>query len=139
MDPLELVYNFSKSFTKEELVELFKSNNWESYKEPDKLFYGLKQSTQIITCRTIDHKLVGIVRSMDDRNWCANIDCLIVHKDYQGNGIGSQLMKYLLNDLEFHKIKYINISPDSKEMERFYSNFGFQKMDGIYMQLKMKY
>ena len=69
---------------------------------------------------------------MDDGCWSANLDCLVVHKDFQGKGIASKLMTELLEDLK--NITYINVCPDDKEIGQFYSKFGFKIIDGYYLQ-----
>ena len=69
---------------------------------------------------------------MDDGCWSANIDCLLVHKEFQGRGVAKKLMEELLEDLK--NIEYINVCPDDKEMENFYFDFGFKLVQGCYLQ-----
>ena len=120
-----------KTFDSNELKELFSSVSWKSAATPKKLVEAFKNSSNVVSAWE-GNRLVGIVRSMDDGCWSANIDCLVVHKDFQGKGIAKQLMTELLNDL--NNIEYINICPDEKEMEKFYSEFGFKVVEGYYLQ-----
>lgn len=126
----------STYFKKDSLVELFKSVGWSSYKYPNTLVTAFLYSTHVVSIWDGD-KLIGIVRSMDDRCWSANIDCLLIHKDYQHQGLGTIILTELLEDLKKEKIHYINVGPDSKELESFYSRFGFKTINGFYMQKEL--
>ena len=118
-------------FDIEQLRELFTSVGWESAADPVKLFFAFLYSSNVISCWH-DDKLVGIIRSMDDGCWSANIDCLVVHKDYQGKGIGTKLLEVLLDKLK--NVKYINVAPDSRKQIRFYKKAGFSLIKGCYLQ-----
>ena len=120
-----------KNFDLVQLRELFSSVGWESAKDPQTLVLAFLFSSTVISCWH-DNKLVGIIRSMDDGYWSANIDCLIVHKDYQGKGIGKKLLEVLLDKLK--NVKYINVAPDSRKQIRFYKKAGFLLIKGCYLQ-----
>lgn len=121
----------TKDFTEENLQELFSSVNWKSAENPQKLVIALKNSTNVISAWEND-QLIGIIRSMDDGCWSANIDCLVVHKEFQGKGIASKLITELLDNL--NNVEYINVCPDDKTMNNFYLQFGFNIVDGYYLQ-----
>ena len=120
-----------KNFDFIQLQELFSSVGWESAKDPQTLVLAFLFSSNVISCWH-DDKLVGIIRSMDDGYWSANIDCLVVHKDYQGKGIGSKLLDVLLDQIK--QIKYINVAPDSRKQIKFYKKAGFSLIKGCYLQ-----
>ena len=120
-----------KNFDFIQLQELFSSVGWESAKEPQTLVLAFLFSSNVISCWH-DDKLIGIIRSMDDGYWSANIDCLVVHKDYQGKGIGRKLLEVLLDQIK--DIKYINVAPDSRKQIKFYKKAGFSLIKGCYLQ-----
>ena len=120
-----------KTFKKNDLQELFASVQWKSAKEPQRLVEAFEKASHVVSVWE-GEKLVGLVRSMDDGCWSANIDCLVVHKDFQKKGIGTQLLLELLKDLS--KVQYINVCPDDKEILSFYEGFGFKVVDGMYLQ-----
>ncbi len=121
----------TKSFEEKAIKELFSSVNWKSANNPQKLIKALNNSSNVISAWE-GNCLIGIIRSMDDGCWSANIDCLVVHKDFQGQGVAKKMMTELLRDLK--NVEYINVCPDEKTMEGFYSDFGFQIVDGYYLQ-----
>lgn len=120
-----------KIFDEKDLKELFSSVNWKSSKEPERLVKAFKNSSHVISAWEKE-KLIGIIRSMDDDCWSANIDCLLVHKDYQKKGLGIKLLLELEKDL--NHIQYINVCPDDKNMLEFYEKAGFRIIEGMYLQ-----
>lgn len=121
----------TKIFNEKDLQELFSSVNWKSAGNPEKLINAFKNSSNVISAWEED-SLIGIIRSMDDGCWSANIDCLVVHKNFQKKGIATKLLSELLEDLK--NVEYINVCPDDKSMNDFYSKFGFNFIDGCYLQ-----
>ena len=122
-----------KTFDFSQLKELFESVGWESANDPKSLILGLLFSSNVISCWHED-KLVEIIRSMGDGYWSAKIDCLLVHKDYPGKGIGRKLLEVLLVLLK--DVKYINVAPDSRKQIKFYKKAGFSLVKGCYLQKK---
>lgn len=120
-----------KAFKAQDLKELFASVNWKSAGNPQKLVLAFENSSHVISLWD-GETLAGIIRSMDDGCWSANIDCLVVHKNYQNQGLAKLLLGELLKDLQ--GIQYINVCPDDKSMMPFYESFGFKLIEGCYMQ-----
>lgn len=120
-----------KKFEENDLKILFSSVEWKSANNPKLLQKAFLNSTNVVSVWD-NEKLIGIIRSMDDGYWSANIDCLVVHKDYQKQGVGKLLVSELLHDLK--DINYINVCPDEKAMFEFYEQFGFKLINGCYLQ-----
>lgn len=129
------VIDNKKDFSEAELKELFSSCGWSSAKKPDVLVLAFHNASNVV-CVYDKDKLVGIARSMDDGFWSSNIDCVLVHKDWQNRGIGTKLIQSLLQKLS--NIEYINLCPDERENVKFYKQFGFKVIKGCYLQLKNK-
>jgi len=78
---------------------------------------------------------MGLIRGLDDGVWQATIDCLLVNPKYQGQQVGSTLLKMLLNDYEH--FLYVNVVPDEKKNVIFYQKHGFKIMEeGAPLQIK---
>lgn len=122
-----IVLSNKKCFSEMDLIDLFHSVNWDMNTPPNILLKGMLNSTHIISAWD-GKKLVGIVRCMDDAAWSANIDCLVVHKDYQNKGIGTDLLNELLKNIRH--ILCISVAPNEKKNVSFYQKFGFTKIEG---------
>lgn len=123
-----------KDFDEIQLKELFDSVNWKSGEHSEILKSAFSQSSNVVSLWQ-DNKLVGIIRAVGDDCWSTNIDCLIVHKDFQNKGLSKILLDTLINDLK--NVQYINVCPDDEKMKDFYSKFGF-KINGCYLQRRNK-
>ncbi len=83
------------------------------------------------------HVLAGFGRIIADGVNHALIVDVIVHPDYQGRGIGSEVMRQLVEKCEEHHIRDIQLFA-AKGKSGFYERLGFEKRpaDAPGMQLK---
>ena len=73
---------------------------------------------------TDNNKVVGFINAISDGVLAAYIPLLEVLPDYQGSGIGSQLVKYVLDELK--DLYMIDICHD-EELAPYYAKFGAHK------------
>ena len=112
-----------QTLTSKELEELFLSVKWSSGHYPNKLETAMRNYQTVFTA-WVGNKLVGLISAMDDGIMTAYIHYLLVRPEYQGKGIGAQL-------IEKTKEKYkdylrIVLVAYNKECG-FYEHCGFKK------------
>lgn len=73
-------------------------------------------------------RVVGFVNALSDRLQSAYIPNLEVLPDYQGQGVGKELMKRLLNQL--NHLYMIDLCCD-ETLTAYYEGLGFQKVAGM--------
>lgn len=83
---MKIIFTEEKTFTQKQVQELFLSVGWISGQYPSRLYKALMHSSTVITAWDQD-KLVGLVRVLDDSELVAYMHYVLVHPDYQGNGI----------------------------------------------------
>ncbi|MCQ4021764.1 MULTISPECIES: GNAT family N-acetyltransferase [unclassified Ruminococcus] len=88
---------------------------------------GLEHSNYITVARD-NEKAIGMARVLFDFGYTAYITDVIVHPDYQGKGIGTQLVNNILDFLKENSdenefMSYVLIA--NKGKEDFYKKFGF--------------
>ena len=128
-----MFYTKEKTFTKKQVEELFLSVNWISGKYPDRLYKALMNSSNVFTAWD-DDRLVGLVRVLDDQEMLAYVHYVLVHPDYQGKGIASELIKRVKE--EYKDFFYIEVMPEESKNATFYKKHGFKIMeDGVAMQI----
>lgn len=116
-----------------QLKELFTSVKWAMQLTEEELHQAILNSSHMITYYE-NGKLVGLARSMDDGIYSANIDLVVVHKDYQGRGIAKQMILELLSELS--EVRYVSVSPNESVNVPLYKKCGFKIIeDGKVMQL----
>ncbi|MEM1484651.1 GNAT family N-acetyltransferase [Oscillospiraceae bacterium PP1C4] len=89
---MNIVYKSIKDFSETQLQDLFLSVEWSSGHYPEKLVIAMKNYGSVFTAWDND-RLVGLISSMDDGVMTAYVHYLLVNPDYQGKGIGRQLVK----------------------------------------------
>ena len=81
-----------QTLTCKQLEDLFLSVEWSSGHFPDKLEIAMKNFETVYTAWDGD-RLVGLISAMDDGIMTAYIHYLLVRPEYQGRGIGEQLIE----------------------------------------------
>lgn len=119
-----VTYIENKLTPEKAIVELRRSVGWngmeECYKNP------LMNSYCHIACYDGD-KLIGYVDSVSNGVTDAYIQDLTVHPEYQGRGIGTELMTRMISKLKENNIFMISVLFELK-LEPFYKRFGFVHM-----------
>lgn len=112
--------------TVEEYNELNNSVGW-GERNPEIVEEALKNSIYYI-CAYEENKLIGFARMIGDKTIFLYIQDVMVNPEYQKKGIGTKIIKNILNKVEdFRKINP-NIKVylcASKNRESFYEQFGF--------------
>jgi len=119
---------YTNSLTVEEFNYLRVAVGWDAI-ENELTSKGLENSAFTV-CARDDEKAIGMARVITDYGYVVFITDVIVVPEYQGKGIGGEIMKRIMN--------YINenISPGQKKLiqlmsrdgkEEFYEKFGFIK------------
>ncbi len=119
-------YTEEKKFTKEQVEQLFLSVNWVSGKHPERLYKALMNSSTVLTAWD-DDRLVGLIRVLDDTEMLAQIHYVLVHPDYQGNGIAGTMIELIKE--KYKNFFYIEAMPEDKNNVAFYQKHGFFVME----------
>ncbi len=70
--------------------------------------------------------LIGAGRALADGLDCSYIGDVAIHPDYQGRGLGTEVVKTLIQQSEGHKKIILYANPGK---EGFYAHLGFKKMN----------
>lgn len=119
-------YTEEKKFTKEQVEQLFLSVHWISGKYPERLYKALMNSPTVLTAWD-DDRLVGLIRVLDDTEMLAQIHYVLVHQDYQGNGIAGKMVEMIKE--KYKNFFYIEVMPEDKNNVAFYQKHGFSVME----------
>lgn len=120
---MEITYKDTHHLDRDKLQQLFLSVNWSSGHYPDKLVIAIKNFQTVYTAWD-EEALVGLICAMDDGIMTAYIHYLLVHPDYQGYGIGKNLVEMMKS--KYKDYLRIAIIAYNTEIE-FYKNCGFTK------------
>ena len=119
-----MVYKYNESISPEAMADLRESVGWNRMEKE----YGNPLMTSFFHIAVYDgDQLVGFVDSVSNGVTDAYIQDLIVRPDYQGKGIGTDLMKKMIASLKEKHIYMISVIFE-ESLKPFYDRFGFNTM-----------
>lgn len=109
--------------TRDELVELYKANNWSSAEKPDALKAAMDNSHTVVTAR-ISGELVGLGNALSDGHLVVYYPHLLVKPEFHGLGIGRKIMEAMSEKYSgFHQQILV---ADGRAID-FYRSVGFER------------
>lgn len=126
--------------TAEELLNLYNAVGWSAYTQTPKRLVPMLEGSRYAyiawvtnTGETREPKprqgrqLVGLVRAVGDGQSVAYLQDLLVHPQAQKNGIGSELLRHILSDINRDNIRQRFITTDAQDRHvvALYRHFGF--------------
>ena len=123
MSPLAIEYSSRRNIAVAQLVALYRANNWSSAEKPALLKKALAHSHAVVTAWR-GKTLVGLGNAISDGYLVVYYPHMLVHPDYQGRGIGTEIMRRLKENYRgFHQHVLI---ADGRAIE-FYRKCGFTR------------
>lgn len=119
-------FSTCKQINLEELEKLCDAVGW--VRRPlKKVKFALENSFLIISIFYYEGKnkrLIGFARVTSDGSFNATIWDVVIHPEFQGNGLGKLLMDEVIKELRKHDISTITLFADP-EVVKFYKHVGF--------------
>ncbi len=116
-------YSETRDLPLESVLALYRANDWSSVKKPELLYKGLLASHSLVS-GWHDRKLIGLGNAISDGYLVVYYPHLLVLPDYQGRGIGTELMRRLMAHYEgFHQHMLV---ADGRALD-FYRKCGFER------------
>ena len=122
-DPVRVRYRVTKSLPKWEVLRLYRSVQWSAARKPDRLMRALKRSHCVVSA-WVKGSLVGLGNALSDGSLVVYYPHMLVLPEFQGRGIGRELMKRLMKRYRgFHQ----HILIAEAEAVSFYRKCGFKR------------
>ncbi len=112
----------TRDITVDAIVELYSANKWSSAEKPEQLYKALMHSHSLVSAWA-DGILVGIGNAISDGYLTVYYPHLLVHPQYQGKGIGQQIMSQLQDT---YKSFHMQMLTADVEAIPFYKKMGFE-------------
>lgn len=133
---MNLEYVTNDACTVNEVQEVFmRSGIRRPVGDTDRLQRMIDHADEIITARDGD-KLVGFLRAITDYSYCCYISDIAVDIDYQGLGIGKELIRILRNKLGEEEVQYVLTS--APNAIGFYEKIGFERNHNAFVLRRKK-
>lgn len=121
---MNISYRDQKVYSEQELQELYLSVDWDSGNYPERLAKAIASAHGVFSAWDGD-RLVGLISILSDGYMAAYIHYLLVRPEYQGNGIGKQLIAMMV---EAYK------DVPTKLLVAYHSKAGFYESQGFISQ-----
>ncbi len=113
-----------------EILPLYESVGWTNYTRDPKMLESAYRNSLLALGAYEGEKLVGVVRTVGDGCSIVWIQDILVLPDYQRKGIGTALMKAVLE--RFVHVYQIELATDDTEKTKaFYRSLGFSPLHEI--------
>ena len=127
---MEITYRDTKNYIAKDLQDLFQSVGWLSANYPERLKKAIDNSETVFTAWD-DGKLVGLINAIDDSELTAYVHYLCVDPEYQGQDIGQNLLQRIKE--KYKDYLYIILIAENEPLLKYYSQNGFEYVDGRYV------
>lgn len=123
MNSNNIQYSETRELMAENVIPLYRANEWSSAEKPDLLLKALRASHSLVTAWD-GAKLIGLGNAISDGHLVVYYPHLLVLPEYQGRGIGTGIMQRLMARYEgFHQHMLV---ADGRALD-FYRKCGFQR------------
>ncbi len=123
MSSSNIQYSDRRDLSRDSLIVLYRANEWSSAEKPDLLHKALTASHSLFSAWD-DSRLVGVGNAISDGFLVVYYPHLIVLPEYQGRGVGTELMRRLMARYSgFHQHMLV---ADGRAIE-FYRKCGFER------------
>lgn len=113
-----------QNYNEDEIISLYKSVGWTNYtNNPQMLKEAYANSLKILGAYD-DEKLVGVIRVVGDGHSVVFIQDILIYPEYQRQGIGTALLKHILQDYKHVYQKHL-LTENTEKTIQFYKSLGF--------------
>src|SRR5690554_2161511 len=120
---MQVDISLSDSIDTDEVLRLYRANEWSSAEKPTELMAALQGSHSLVTAR-VSNELVGIGNAISDGHLVVYFPHILVLPEFHGKGVGRKMMEALLEKYsDFHQLM---LTADGKALG-FYKTLGFER------------
>ncbi len=119
-------YNITEymEYNEQEILPLYESVGWGNYTKSPRMLKEAYLHSLRIYAAYVDNKLVGVIRVVGDGFSVVFVQDLLVYPEYQGQGIGTALLKKIMK--EYRGVYQLHLLTDNTEKTvAFYKSLGF--------------
>lgn len=127
---MDIIYTDKRDFSTGELQALFRSVDWRSANYSERLKKALDHCETVYTAWNGD-RLIGLINAIDDSELTAYVHYLCVDPEYQGMGIGRELLRLIKE--KYRDYLYIILVAENEPLIKYYRQNGFKWMEGEYV------
>lgn len=113
-----------QNYNEDEIISLYKSVGWTNYTNNSKMLKEAYANSLKILGAYDDEKLLGVIRVVGDGHSVVFIQDILIYPKYQRQGIGTALLKQILQDYKHVYQKHL-LTENTEKTIQFYKSLGF--------------
>lgn len=119
-----------KDYREEEIASLYADAGWKAYLDDLQALKAGYENSLITLAAYKEKDLLGIIRVVGDGMTIIFIQDILVYKKYQRMGVGTALLKAVLD--RYNTVRQIELVTDNTEKTKaFYRSVGFRELSEI--------
>lgn len=118
-----------RSYRREDIIELYRSGGWWGEGTPPELVDRIIKGSFLFVVAEEEGRAIGMARVLSDGVSDAYIQDFVVHPSYRGQGVGKEILRYIVRALKKRGISWIGLIAQPGTVE-FYRKEGFAVMEG---------
>ena len=132
----KLEFSFDKHVDQKDLRPIFNQNKW-AQKLTDLELKNMLEKSSVMLGVWEGNRLVGFARAVSDGVHQCVIEDVIVDESYRGKGIGTKIMKLLVEELS--DVEHIYLFTSGEKLKKFYEKFDFSLIPYFSMRISLVY
>jgi N-acetylglutamate synthase-like GNAT family acetyltransferase len=110
------------------VTKIFQLVEW-GERKPEEVERAFRKGSVVCFVEEQD-EIIAFGRTIDDGQYCALLVDIVVHPDYQKQGLGKTIVNKLVEQLKGYSFITLTAAPDK---EAFYQKIGWQKQKSAYI------
>lgn len=120
---MNITISGTRNINRDDILKLYKANKWSAADKPDDLYQALINSHTLLSAWS-GESLVGLGNAISDGYLVVYYPHLLVHPDFQGQGIGQLLLEKMQQIYGHFHMQML--TADGKAVD-FYKKNGFER------------
>lgn len=135
--PLKVIEQFNENRI-QQLLKLYKDAWWALTRHYDDVVKMLAETSLTLGLVEIEKdELIGFTRVLTDGVYKAVIFDVVIRSDYQGKGLGKQLMNTVLEHERIQPVEHVELYCGTDKL-RFYEQLGFEDQTNIFHYMRLR-
>lgn len=125
---MTITFSNEKHINKEQLEKLYNDAEWYAYTNDLELLQQAINESLFVLTAWEDDNLVGLIRVVGDGLTIIYIQDILVLKEYQNQGIATEILQHVLNKYDDVRQKVL-LTDEAPNVRHFYEKNGFESCD----------
>jgi GNAT superfamily N-acetyltransferase len=129
---MAIAYSFDKDLSARKVQALFRRLEWSDWWSQKDIDWFLSRTLRVVSAWDRE-RLIGLGVLTGDGRIDVHLNMLIVDDRYQGQGIGSEIIALLVDEVARLQPYHFQTDVFSEDAERLYARFGFRRNEGTWL------